>query len=159
MSCVLVVRKTYNRLMSNETPQSKRYLYSILLLSVQRISTLITSHHQALIKIHEETTLIYNTWLINRLRSEAHSVYRCVYQLKSEIVSHKSQYILKCTKNVAAVLILCVSNASNAGFAEVTLWRQCRAPALTTDQQELIMTSEIYDCSFWYPLYVHHSEI
>lgn len=109
MSCVSAVKKTFSRSKSNETPQSKRYLYSILLFSVQHISTLITSHHQALIKIREEATLTYNTWLINRLRSEAHSVYRCVYWIKAEIVSHKSQYILKCTKNVTAALILCMS--------------------------------------------------
>jgi len=130
MPCVSVVRKTFNRSMTNETPQSKRYLYSILLFSVQYISTLITSHHQALIKIREEATLIYNTWLINQLRFEARSVYRCVYWLKAEIVSYKS-HILKCTKNVAAVLVLCMLNNANAGFAEVILWRQCRTALLT----------------------------
>jgi len=61
MSRVSIVRKTFSRSMSNETPQSERYLCSILLFSVQHISTLITSNHQELIKIREEATLIYNT--------------------------------------------------------------------------------------------------
>jgi hypothetical protein len=61
--------------MNNKTRQSELYSENILLFSVQHVLALIVSHSQALIKVHEERTLTYNTLLLNRQRSEFYSVY------------------------------------------------------------------------------------
>lgn len=64
-------------------------LWAVLLLSVRNVSALITTRHQALIKVRKERTLTYSTSLLKGLRSQPRHIYICFYLFKTEAVQIK----------------------------------------------------------------------